>query len=136
MTNRREFTRAVKLAIIKRATRAGVVHCEECQQPASRFDIHHVRPDGLTIDKRAKLTAADGQLLCAGSRQTCHWRRTAEIDGPAIKRAVRVEAKHLGASRPEGKLNGRGFPPPPDKKATRPARAPVPGRTGMQRRYV
>lgn len=100
MADRREFDRKTKVAIIRRATRDGVVYCEECGLPTSRFHIDHTDPDALQIDKSRKLTADDGKLLCAGSRETCHGRKTAERDIPNIAEAKRREAADLGAEKP------------------------------------
>jgi len=98
--NRREFSRSVKLEIIKRATRDDVTFCEGCGCLAKRWHIDHTSPDGLQVDKSKPLTAADGKLLCAGSRDTCHGRKTAEQDVPAIALVKRQEAAHLGADKP------------------------------------
>lgn len=94
--SRQEFTKPVMAEIIKRATAAnGEIYCEQCGLPTKRFDIDHTIADGLKIDKRRKLTADDGKLLCSGSRETCHGRKTALIDVPAIAKAKRNEAKDL-----------------------------------------
>lgn len=98
--SRREFDRKTKVEIIRRSTRDGVVYCESCGLPAKRFHIDHTDPDGLQVDKSKPLTAADGKLLCAGSRETCHGKKTAEQDVPAIALAKRQEAKSLGAEKP------------------------------------
>lgn len=111
--SRREFPRAVKVEIIKRTTRDSVVYCESCGLPTKRFDIDHKKADGLEIDKTRKLTADDGELLCSGSRETCHGRKTAEQDVPAIAKAKRREAAHVGATRPAGRIKSPGFPPSP-----------------------
>lgn len=96
MAKRREFTRSVKMEIRQRATRNGVVYCESCRLPCKVFHIDHIKADALEVDKSRKLTAADGELLCAGSRFTCHGIKTAERDVPAIARAKSIEAKHMG----------------------------------------
>lgn len=100
MSARREFSRSIKVEIIKRATRDGVVYCEECGSPTRRFDIDHIDADGLQVDKSKPLTSAHGKLLCSGKRETCHGRKTAEKDIPAIAKAKRSEAAHLGAKAP------------------------------------
>ena len=48
---RREFPRSVKVAVIRRATRGGIVFCEKCGAMAKRWQIDHVRPDGLLGDQ-------------------------------------------------------------------------------------
>lgn len=95
---RREFSRAVKVEIIKRATHDGKVWCEGCGCITKRFEIDHCIADGLRIDKSKHLTAFDGELLCKDAgRDSCHGRKTAERDIPAIARAKRLEAVHIGA---------------------------------------
>jgi hypothetical protein len=111
---RQEFTTAVAVEIVQRATDPlGFIRCEQCHcvvKPGG-FAIDHVIPDALRIDKRRKLTASDGQLLCAGSRDTCHGLKTADEDQPAIARAKRLEAAHVGVrSIPSRKLLSRPFP--------------------------
>ena len=96
MTRRREFPRSVKAEIVHRATRNSQVFCEGCGAPAKIWHIDHTIPDALQIDKTGPLTAADGQLLCAGPRDSCHATKTAEQDVPAIAKAKRREAAHLG----------------------------------------
>jgi 5-methylcytosine-specific restriction enzyme A len=106
--SRQEFPKSVQVEIIKRATAPnGVVHCECCRLPTKRFHLDHITADALKRDKR-RLTAKDGQLLCAGARETCHGKKTAEQDIPAIAKAKRREAAHLGAKpAPKRKLQSR-----------------------------
>lgn len=120
---RREFTKAVKVEIIKRATRNSVVYCEQCKLPTKKFDIDHIKADALEVDKSGKLTAEDGQLLCSGSRETCHGKKTAEQDIPNAARAKRREANDLGV-RKAPTLKGAPFPKSekPAKYAPRPPR--------------
>ena len=115
MSKRREFTKAVKVEIIKRAsdTILGLA-CEKCGTAVKKFEIDHWIPDGLSVDKSAPLTAKDGMLLCL----PCHATKTAG-DVPSIAKAKRIEAKHIGATRPEGKLQSRGFQKKPRKHADR-----------------
>ena len=69
MTKRRNFTRAVKVEILKRSMINGIPTCEEvtggvrcaCQKG---LDVHHLKMDAMEVDKSAPLTAADGVLLC------------------------------------------------------------------------
>jgi len=109
MNKRREFTKAVKVEIIKRASRMTFnyprPYCEQCESSADKFEIDHITPDGLSVDKSAPLTAKDGMLLCI----PCHKEKTAS-DVASIAKAKRIEAKHIGADRPAGKLQSRGFP--------------------------
>ncbi len=108
---RREFTAAVKVEIIRRATNAvGLACCENplCGLPAKKFVIDHIDPDAMQIDKRRALTAEDGWLLCDGPG-SCNRAKTAK-DVVDIARAKRREAAHLGATRPKGQIKSRGFP--------------------------
>lgn len=123
---RREFSKPVKVAIIRRATVGAQTICEGCGSACRQWQIDHIIAEALVVDKSKKLTAFDGQLLCA----RCHGAKTTAADVPAIAKAVRREAKALSADRPKGSIPSR--PPSPAK---RPARAPVPGVTGMQRRF-
>lgn len=104
--NRREFTKAIRVQIIKRATGAnGQQYCEECGCLAKRFQIDHTDADALQTDKGRKLTADEGRLLC----EPCHLEKT-KVDVKVIAQAVRREARHIGAHRPKAKIKSAGFP--------------------------
>jgi hypothetical protein len=97
LSDRREFTRSVKVQIIKRSMVMGEMRCENCAAPvfpSKSFDIDHRDPDAMQIDKSRKLTALDGWILC----RPCHKRKTAK-DVTDIAKAKRREANHLGAKR-------------------------------------
>ena len=113
--NRQEFTRAIKVEIIKRATKDGVVYCEGCGSLAKRFDIDHTIPDAMKTDKSSKLTADDGKLLCSGRGDTCHGKKTPN-DIASIAKSKRVEAKNIGA-KPAARraMQSHGFPEKPAK---------------------
>ena len=104
---RREFRKSVSVEIVKRATDVrGVTRCEECKAITRRFEIHHVRPDAMEIDKSAVLTAAQGLLLC----EPCHAAHTKE-DVRAIAKAKRIEANALRvATAPTKTIQGAPFP--------------------------
>jgi hypothetical protein len=102
---RREFSTSVKVQIIKRATNHGIHVCERCRAVCTSFEIDHIKPDAMEIEKARKLTAQDGQLIC----RMCHVIKTA-ADVKIIAKAKRVEAKHLGAVKPKGKIKSAGFP--------------------------
>lgn len=108
---RQEFTKAVKVEIIKRATDAqGNVRCERCGCVPKRFEIDHIIADGLRVDKTRPLTADDGELLCKGYSGACHDLKTATADVPAIAKAKRREAAHLGVkTEAPRKIQSRGF---------------------------
>jgi hypothetical protein len=96
---RRNFSPAARLAIIKRATdSSGRLHCRACGvwiKSRRDFEIDHLICEGVRppADKGRRLTAADGQLLCL----QCHQRKTARDLGD-IARAKRREAAHFGAT--------------------------------------
>ena len=92
---RREFSRAVRVAVIKRATRQGVIYCEKCNAMAKRFQIDHIRPDGLLGEP----TIENAMLIC----EPC-WLVKNSADTTAIASAKRKEAAHLGARRPKQPL--------------------------------
>jgi len=109
---RREFPRAVRIAVIKRATRDGVLFCEECGALAKKPEIDHRNPDGLT----GKPTLDNAVLLC----RPCHVEKTKQ-DVAAIAEAKRREALHLGAKpAPAKPIQSAGFrPAPPQRKASK-----------------
>lgn len=114
---RREFSTAVYAQIVHRATNAqGQIQCEGCGLVLGKrpYHVDHTIADGLQIDKSRKLTADDGKLLGV---ECCHDPKTRTVDVPAIARAKRREAKHLGITKPAGKIRSAPFP-----KADKPKR--------------
>ncbi len=101
--SRREFPAKVKVAAFERA--GG--RCEKCTSLllAGRFHYDHRVPDALGGEP----TLENVSVLCA----SCHQSKTATVDVPAISKADRIRAKHLGAkpkarpSRWKRKINGR-----------------------------
>ena len=103
--NRRNFTRDVKIAIIKRATRPDrQPACERCGAVGLKMDVHHRVMDAMEIDKARRLTAEDGELLCG----PCHDPITSK-QRKVLAKALAREAKHVGADKPNGTLKGRQF---------------------------
>jgi hypothetical protein len=104
MTDRREFSIAVALAITHRATdSSGRIHCEKCGiwvKSRRDYEIDHVLSEGMrsAADKKRKLTPADGQLLCLA---ICHKSKT-RVDKGDQAEAKRREAANLGI-KPPGK---------------------------------
>ncbi len=110
---RREFTRAQKAAIVHRAmNERGQVVCEGCGLvlASKKFEIDHVIPEALVVDKSKPLTIADGQLLGIDCCHRGEDGKTAKDVG-AIAKAIRCEAKNLGI-----KPKSRGFRKPPSTK--------------------
>ena len=126
---RREFSRRLKAAIIKRAMdERGRIRCECCGADATgkRVEIDHIIAEGLrTAEDRAKpLTAEEGQALCGH----CHDAKTFGADIPRIARAKRQEARDLNL-KPRPKMKARGFPPAnPRRPATTPLEKQLPPR--------
>jgi 5-methylcytosine-specific restriction enzyme A len=115
---RREFPRAVKAAVIKRATREGVTFCEKCGALAKRWQVDHVIPDS----HGGEPVLENAMLIC----EPCYSEKNPK-DTTIAAKLKRVEAKHIGASKPQGKLQSRGFEtakkPPRIEKPTLPRRA-------------
>jgi hypothetical protein len=102
---RNEFSKPVKVAILKRAKRPdGQMACERCGAVGLPLEIHHRKMDAMEIDKTRKLTADDGEALCA----PCHSIET-KAQMPVIAKAKRIEASHLGATRPTQKIKSAPF---------------------------
>ncbi len=108
---RREFTRAVKVAVIKRATVGLVVVCEKCGLPAIKWQIDHVIADSCGGEPILE----NAELIC----EACYRVKNPQDTKRAAK-IKRIEAKHLGV-RPEPTIRNRGF----DKKP-KPEKLPMP----------
>lgn len=107
MARRREFSKAVYVQIVHRATVNGVVACEGCGLVLGKkpYQVDHIDPDALQIDKSRKLTAADGQLLGV---DCCHREKT-KTDVKNIAKAKRREARDLGIPGPVAKIKSAPF---------------------------
>lgn len=92
---RREFPTSVRVAVIKRASDPqGRIYCESCGALVKRFQVDHVRPDGLLGEP----TLENAQLL----GECCFAPKNAK-DTTDIARAKRREAKALGAKKPSSR---------------------------------
>jgi 5-methylcytosine-specific restriction enzyme A len=101
--SRREFSAAIRVAVIKRATKGTTIYCESCEGIAKRFQIDHVRPDGLLGEP----VLANAMLIC----EPC-WKIKNPTDASAIAKAKRREANHLGDKDPrKQKMPNRGKAP-------------------------
>lgn len=99
---RREFSKRVRLEIVQRSMdKDGRVICEGCGQVlgAKKYEIDHVIPEALIIDKTKELTASDGQLLGVSCCHRGGNNKTAKDVGD-IARAVRRQERHLGIKKP------------------------------------
>lgn len=127
MTSRREFSRAQKVAMLKRAMdQTGTIRCEGCglNVTGKVVEFDHIIPEALILDKLMPLDIEHGRVL---GRDCCHRApggKTA-TDIAVIAEAKRREAKHFGIrSIKRGK--GRGFPlSPPQRAASRPLTKPA-----------
>ena len=123
-TARREFTRAQKVEMIKRAMAGGGrILCEGCglNITGKAIEFDHTIPEALVIDKSVALAISDGRVL---GRDCCHRRpggKTA-TDLAEIAEAKRREARHFGIRR----LDRAGFTPSqPQHSASRPLTKPA-----------
>lgn len=99
---RREFSKRQKAEIVHRAMNAsGQITCEGCGLVLGRkpYEIDHVIPEGLILDKTRELTTKDGQLL---GKACCHRGGKTAKDVGDIARAVRRFAKDRGIKKPGG----------------------------------
>jgi hypothetical protein len=119
---RKEFSKAIKVAAIKRATRDGVTYCEMCGAIAKRYEVDHANPDGLTGEP----TLANAVIACV----PCHASKTKQ-DVSAIAKAKRREAKALGVRKPPTLKSAPFTPAEPQRKATRTLSKDMPPRRGM-----
>lgn len=89
-------------------------HCQGLVTLGQAWQLSHKIPLGLG-------GADDESNWGVIHTRPCHEELTRTVDVPAIARAKRREAKHIGASRPSGTLRSRGFPrsPPRDKTLTK-----------------
>jgi len=111
---RREFPARVRAAVIKRCMDPqGVIRCEQCSGVAKRFQIDHIRPDGLLGEP----VIENAQLLC----EQCFMEKNAE-DASTIAKAKRREAYHTGAKlKSKRPLQSAGFrKAPPQNHASTP----------------
>ena len=113
---RREFPARVRVAVIKRATVDNRVFCEKCGALAKKWQIDHVRPDGLLGEP----VIENAMLIC----ELCYGEKNPE-DTRNIAKAKRREAKDLGAVKPEGKIQSRGFAPGKNKRTPKQSLPPL-----------
>lgn len=105
---RREFPRSVKVRVVKRAMRGGVLYCETCGFPVKKFQIDHIIADAVG----GAPTISNAQLLC----EICY-----DIKNPQDTRLAaktkRQEAKALGVRRPTATIRRppKSAKPPSDK---------------------
>jgi 5-methylcytosine-specific restriction protein A len=87
---RREFTKAIKVAVVKRTTRDGVTYCEKCKAIAKRWQIDHVIADALGGEP----VLSNAELIC----EPCYSVKNPQDTRLAAK-VKRQEAKALGVKK-------------------------------------
>src|SRR6185369_8468100 len=107
MSRRREFSKKVRLQIIKRSlNERGQPCCEGCGLvlKPGQAEVDHVLAEALVVDKSKELTAADGQLL----GPCCHRGEDGKTakDVGMIAKAKRRERVHLGIRRSSALIPG------------------------------
>lgn len=130
---RREFSRAQKAQMLKRASDAqGNIWCEGCglNITGKVIEFDHTIPEALIVDKTKPLTIDDGKAL---GRDCCHRApggKTAN-DVAIIAKAKRQEAAHFGL---RSTIKSVGFrKPPPQRRASTPLAKPLPARRSHER---
>ena len=100
MTKRRRISTRDRAKLF--AAHKGVCHlCGTRIQPGEAWGVSHPIP--------LECGGADDETNWAPAHAKCHKRQTAEIDIPLIAKLKRIEANHIGASRPAGTIKSRGF---------------------------
>jgi len=114
---RRSFSKKDRARIF--ASAGGVCHlCNGAITVGEAWEIEHVLAYALTRDN------SDENLRPAHKR--CHEVKTRQEDVPAIAKAKRREAKHLGIARPKQQIRSAPFPSP--DKPERITKQPLPPR--------
>lgn len=120
--SRRSFTTKQRVAFF--TLHKGICHlCGGAIQPGQNWEVEHV----IAL----ALGGADEPENWRPAHKKCHAVKTATGDVPAIAKAKRREAKHIGASSPSKvSIQSRGF-----EKKPRIPKLPVAGVSELQRRY-
>ena len=109
--SRSEFSKKTKAQAYERS--GG--NCETCgvKLQIGKFHYDHEIPDAIGGEN----VVSNCKVVC----MACHGVKTATKDMPLIAKMKRQHAKHIGASRPRPKMQGRQFyKPPPQRKASGP----------------
>lgn len=106
----------------------GVCHvCSGAISVGQLWDLDHVIPLALGGDD-------EEHNLAPAHRKTCHGSKTAAQDVPAIAKAKRREARHIGATAPKRPIASPGFAPSArQRRSSAPLTKPLPPRRS---RYV
>lgn len=133
---RREFPKEVYKQIVRRAMLpTGEIACEGCGLVLGKkpYHVDHTIPDALFLDKKRKLTAADGKCLGV---ECCHAPKT-KVDVANIAEAKRREEKHFGMrTRQKVKIASRPKDAPPARSGIDKSALPPLPRPGLSRRFA
>lgn len=113
---RRDFPRSVKVMVVKRATRGGILYCEKCGFPAKKWQIDHIVADAIGGES----IISNAELIC----EICYGIKNPQDTRLAAK-TKRQEAKALGIRRQTQPIRSPLKPdkPPNDKLPIPPPRA-------------
>lgn len=122
MSNRNEFDRKTKVQIIKRSMINGTPTCERIEDSSGHgfvggircgctkgLEVNHKAMDAMKTKKR-KLTVDDGENICKA-----HHRIETSGQMAMLANTLRMEAKHLGADKPNKAKIAR---PPKARRST------------------
>jgi 5-methylcytosine-specific restriction protein A len=122
MTKRREFSKAIKVQVVKRTTRDGVTFCEKCGAIAKRWQIDHVIADA----HGGEPVIENAELIC----EPCYSIKNPK-DTTIAAKLKRIEAKALGVRKTATMKTTKREPAQPQRRATRPLDKPQPPRRPM-----
>lgn len=119
---RREFSKAVKVEVVKRATKGNAVFCEKCNALAKRWQIDHVIADA----HGGEPVLSNAELIC----EPCYSVKNPK-DTTIAAKLKRQEAAHLGVRKTATMKTAAREPAPPQRRATKPLDKPQPPRRAM-----
>jgi 5-methylcytosine-specific restriction enzyme A len=118
---RREFPRSVKVAVVKRAMRRGVLCCEKCGFQVKKFQIDHIIADAIGGEP----VISNAELIC----EVCYGIKNPQ-DTKLAAKAKRREAKSLGVRKP----TQNPIPQRPKEEKAPSGKLPVPERRNLYER--
>jgi 5-methylcytosine-specific restriction protein A len=127
MTKRREFTKAIKVAVVKRATRDGITYCEKCRAIAKRWQIDHVIADAIGGEP----VIENAELIC----EPCYSIKNPQ-DTKLAAKVKRQEAKALGIRKPPTLKTAPMPKAEPQRRASRPLAKTLPPQRPMYRSEI
>ena len=123
MTKRRRISTRDRALIFDREN--GVCHmCHGLIDAGQAWEASHRIP--------LACGGADDMSNLSPAHKRCHREHTAKVDAPLIAKVRRQHQAHIGATRPAGKLQSRGFATQP-RERKRPTK-PCAGRSEIARR--